>query len=131
MALAALALPEACSAARVYNMTNMAIVVNGAADASQTITLERGDQRESRSISINWSGTSEVLVKALDDAVSLCKVLTSTDHQIKAGNFVVVTQQDRRVTCSLCDSDQRVLSQDTGEIHSGVKPYVSPQQSCR
>jgi hypothetical protein len=125
-AAAFIACVQCAYAARVYNETAVTINVSGGSGSG--VNLEPGK----RSDSIDWKTTQRIWVSWVNPSPQkeMCAVGRHFGSDLVGGNYLVVSQAVRNVTCTLCDSNHQVLSRSSGTLPDRAPAKQSNRQGC-
>jgi hypothetical protein len=125
-AIAFLASAQLAYAARIYNNTAATVWISGGLGG---IDLGPGK----RSDSLDWKATHFITVGYQDQNrvhYELCRVGKIAGNDLVGGNYLLINQSGRTVSCSLCDSNHRTLSSASGQFPASVPNKNSGAQGC-
>ena len=125
------------SAARIYNQTYVPIIVKPSPPFHSTVTVSSGQRSES----INWTAGLSVIVTThrpkrqgqpgiLAARAATCTLNFGGHAHLQGGNYLVVSQKGRTITCTLCDSKNKAIQQSTGEFGPTAPSFTSASPGC-
>lgn len=132
------------NAARIYNMTNVAVQVDGTvlpvdidalpgagllntALSGDRVALNAGE----KSKSIEFTASSGVLVRDTDDN-GICFVDWSIfERQLQGAHYFVIEQDKQKVVCRLCSSKHKTKEKAEGLMPKGSEDFVAAHQTCK
>ena len=102
--VAVLLCSEPVFAARIYNFLAVPIHVYG--NGVEHVRIAPGD----RSGSLSWGTSNLVHVLISDRQLDGCEFNFGMHAEITGGHYMIVSSQRTRITCTLCDSDHKVMA---------------------
>jgi hypothetical protein len=113
-------------AARIYNELYLPIKVTGSGilPGGPSVTVQPG----SRSDSIDWTTSYDMYVNLTND-FPICVVGRLGHADLQGGNYLVVSQSQKQVTCTLCDSNHNAISKNVVTIPD-FENYNSQDPGC-
>ena len=135
-------------AARIYNFTNITVVVAGTYIPNYGIkfkSINKGASLLSRqkvtirpgqkSPSLQWRGPIGVVVlsnRVYEQVLyPMCNINFGAHYQIQGGNYMVISQNGRKVTCTICNSHDRRMHTGSGFMPlTNYRRHVSRIKVC-
>jgi hypothetical protein len=127
-ALLCVTIAAPASAARIYNFLAVPIRLQGPWNNSETIAPGQ------KSPSISWGTSNLVAVFVTERNLSICDFNFGDHAEITGGHYMIVSSEGIYVTCTLCDSDGKVMQKSGGrapsEIWDAIRPRPSTTKTC-